>query len=32
MYVPMEAAAGTILTRDRALQLEGYARLLSIER
>ena len=32
MYVPMEAAAGTILTRDRALQLEGYARILSIER
>ena len=32
MYVPMEAAARTILTRDRALQLEGYARILSIER
>jgi uncharacterized protein YecT (DUF1311 family) len=32
LYVPMEAAAGTILTRDRALQLEGYARILSIER
>lgn len=31
MYVPMEAAAATNLTRDRALMLEAYVRIVSIE-
>jgi uncharacterized protein YecT (DUF1311 family) len=31
MYVPMQAAAVTRLTRDRALQLEAYRRIMMIE-
>jgi uncharacterized protein YecT (DUF1311 family) len=31
MYVPMEAADATNLTRDRALQLEAYLRVLRID-
>lgn len=31
MYVPMEAGASTNIVRDRALQLEAYARVLMIE-
>jgi uncharacterized protein YecT (DUF1311 family) len=31
MYVPMEANDETIVTRDRALQLEGYVRMIHIE-
>lgn len=31
MYVPMQAYDTTILVRDRALQLEGYVRMMSIE-
>jgi len=31
MYVPMEASDATNVIRDRALQLEAYVRVLSIE-
>jgi hypothetical protein len=31
MYVPMAASSMTNLTRDRALQLEGYLRVVRIE-
>ena len=31
MYVPMQAGATTTITRDRALQLENYLRIISIE-
>ncbi len=30
MYVPMQAGAATNITRDRALQLESYLRIISI--
>ncbi|MBZ9758729.1 DUF1311 domain-containing protein [Mesorhizobium sp. ESP6-5] len=31
MYVPMQAADATNIIRDRALQLEGYVRVMAIE-
>ena len=31
MYAPMQAGAATNLTRDRALQLESYRRILAID-
>jgi hypothetical protein len=31
MYVPMQAAATASATRDRALQLESYRRIIAIE-
>ncbi|MEG3152760.1 lysozyme inhibitor LprI family protein [Sphingomonas sp. ZT3P38] len=31
MYVPMQAGSATTLTRDRALQLETYRRVMAIE-
>ena len=31
MYVPMEAASETAVTRDRALELETYVRVMAIE-
>jgi uncharacterized protein YecT (DUF1311 family) len=31
MYVPMQASDATDVVRDRALQLEGYARVMAIE-
>lgn len=31
MYVPMQASAATAVIRDRALQLEGFVRVMAIE-
>lgn len=31
MYVPMQAGGATVIVRDRALQLESYARIVAID-